>query len=584
MTESGTAVAGTASTPIANVAANDSVNGQQATLGASGNATIATSGTWPAGITLNTGTGAISVAASVPPGTYNVTYQLCDKNTPVNCATMIDTITVKAPVANMSIDTSGMPPTASVGVPYVGTLTCTNTGPDAAAGAICQVPDLPSGFTMTCTPSSPVQSLPAGQSITCTVSGTPTVSGALNLSVYSGAINDPNSTSKLAVVVIQVKAPDVSLRVIKTAVPRDVHIGDIVRYTVSIENVGSSNVTNTTLEDTPPEGFTYVSGSLTVADKDGAGRLVGTKPIRVDQIDIDQGKTATITYLLRVGAGVRAGGIYTNAAVMQYYGAVISNKATVDVRVIADPMTDESLIIGSVFDDRNANGWQDSAKATGLKLQGGFAPSAYMANSTTVDRGNGAKPEPDASSPMLHGLVVGDLEGRSSTTTPLDKHTVVVRQKLATLAFTDDFVVTNEQGYTVRMRADGQTTVEKSGDAAKGRTVVELQVERKVDKLADGYQVDYIIRNVGVNERGIPGVRIASVEGLIVETDQFGRYSLLGINGGRWERGRQFILKVDPASLPPGAKFTTDNPLLRRITPGLPVRFDFGVQLMGVGQ
>ncbi|REM95968.1 hypothetical protein DSI35_27890, partial [Mycobacterium tuberculosis] len=79
-------------------------------------------------------------------------------------------------------------------------------------------------------------------------------------------------------------------------------------------------------------------------------------------------------------------------------------------------------------------------------------------------------------------------------------------------------------------------------------------------------------------ERGIPGVRIAAVEGLLMETDAFGRYHLVGIPGGE-ARGRNFILKVDPSTLPAGARFTTPNPLVRRITPGLPVRFDFGVRM-----
>ena len=52
--DTGTAVAGTASTPIANVAANDSVNGAAATLGGAGNATVAQSGAWPAGIARGT--------------------------------------------------------------------------------------------------------------------------------------------------------------------------------------------------------------------------------------------------------------------------------------------------------------------------------------------------------------------------------------------------------------------------------------------------------------------------------------------------------------------------------------------------
>jgi ligand-binding sensor protein len=119
VTESGTAVSGTAATPIANVASNDIVNSAVATLGASGNATVAQSGTWPSGIALNGVTGAITTSASVQPGTYTVTYQLCDKNTPVNCQTMVDTITVTAniaPVSDAGVVTAGMASTAITNV------------------------------------------------------------------------------------------------------------------------------------------------------------------------------------------------------------------------------------------------------------------------------------------------------------------------------------------------------------------------------------------------------------------------------------------------------------------------------------
>jgi uncharacterized repeat protein (TIGR01451 family) len=81
-------------------------------------------------------------------------------------------------------------------------------------------------------------------------------------------------------------------------------------------------------------------------------------------------------------------------------------------------------------------------------------------------------------------------------------------------------------------------------------------------------------------EEGLPGVKIVTVEGYVIITDQFGRYHLLNILGGEWGMGRNFIMKVDPSSIPKGSKFTTENPLLRRITPGIPVRFDFGVALM----
>jgi hypothetical protein len=81
-------------------------------------------------------------------------------------------------------------------------------------------------------------------------------------------------------------------------------------------------------------------------------------------------------------------------------------------------------------------------------------------------------------------------------------------------------------------------------------------------------------------EEGLAGVKIVTVEGYVITTDQFGRYHLLNINGGDWDRGRNFIMKVDSDSLPKGSKFTTANPLVRRITPGIPVRFDFGVKFL----
>jgi outer membrane protein OmpA-like peptidoglycan-associated protein len=45
------------------------------------------------------------------------------------------------------------------------------------------------------------------------------------------------------------------------------------------------------------------------------------------------------------------------------------------------------------------------------------------------------------------------------------------------------------------------------------------------------------------------------------------------------ERGKNYILKLDAATLPPGSSVTTENPLLRRVTAAIPARFDFGVKL-----
>lgn len=239
---------------------------------------------------------------------------------------------------------------------------------------------------------------------------------------------------------VVVTADTIVLRLTKQATQRSVQVGDVVRYVVTVENMGDVDALGATLYDTLPSGFTFIPGGFEVRDADNAARASGVAPLRIDGVDVPARGTATLVYYLRVGAGVGMG-IHTNRITANdVLGTTISNVASADVEVIGDPLLDESLVIGSVFDDRNGNGAQDPG------------------------------------------------------------------------------------------------------------------------------------------ERGIPGVRVVSVEGLVIETDAWGRYHLVGINGGQ-ARGRNFILKVDPTTLPAEARFTTRNPLVRRITPGLPVRFDFGVAM-----
>ncbi|HRP71557.1 MAG TPA: OmpA family protein, partial [Luteimonas sp.] len=371
-----------------------------------------------------------------------------------------------------------------------------------------------------------------------------------------------------------------ALRITKAVGSRTVSVGDLVRYTVTVENVGTLNVVDGTLIDTPPAGFSYVEGSMTVADGDGAFTLDGYNPMRIGGLDIAVGRQATIVYLLRVGAGVGHGTHVNTAVAVDGGGDPVSNVATAQVIVDSDPMIDDSLAFGTVFDDRDGDGWQDSAKLTGVRVQGGFSDAGYVAGSTTIDRGNGPVPVADASAPLLHGIDVGDIAGRQSEGDPVEARQVVILQLLRDEpVFDSGFALTSEQGAGLRMAADGTTTPVVEGEAGKGLNAAAPTVIRRVSRVDAGYAVEYVIGNAGIDERGIPGVRIASVEGLLVETDQFGRYHIADVHGGDWARGRNFILKVDPATLPAGAEFTTDNPLLRRVTPGIPVRFDFGVQL-----
>ncbi|MEG2803942.1 Ig-like domain-containing protein [Stenotrophomonas sp.] len=358
-------------------------------------------------------------------GAQRFDYQVCDIADPAMCASATVTVTVEANVLTLADD--------AVTAETSGPLTIDVLANDAARTApldraSLQVVGAPAHGSAQCSNG------------LCTYTPAANFAGTDSFRYRVCDVSIPVPLCAEANVAVTVAGQQAVLRLTKVAAKRSAQIGDLVRYTVTIDNVGEVDANGATLLDTLPPGFTFVRGGFAVRDADNDARTSGVQPLRIDGIDVPVGERATVVYYLRVGAGTGTG-VHTNRiTAIDGENRSIGNVASAEVDITTDPLLDESLIIGSVFDDRNGNGIQD--------------------------------------------------EG----------------------------------------------------------------------------------------ERGIPGVRVAAVEGLLMETDAFGRYHLVGIPGGQ-ARGRNFILKVDPATLPGGALFTTPNPLVRRITPGLPARFDFGVRL-----
>lgn len=85
----------------------------------------------------------------------------------------------------------------------------------------------------------------------------------------------------------------------------------------------------------------------------------------------------------------------------------------------------------------------------------------------------------------------------------------------------------------------------------------------------DGYQDE--------NEPGVPGVRLATVNGQLITTDEFGRYHIACAAVPNAQIGSNFVLKLDTRTLPLGWEPTTDNPRSIRLTRGKFGELNFGV-------
>jgi uncharacterized repeat protein (TIGR01451 family) len=80
-------------------------------------------------------------------------------------------------------------------------------------------------------------------------------------------------------------------------------------------------------------------------------------------------------------------------------------------------------------------------------------------------------------------------------------------------------------------------------------------------------------------EKGLGGVRIVSARGLIATTDKYGRFHITCAAIPNEDRGSNFILKLDDRTLPTGYRITTENPLVRHVTRGKAIKFNFGAAL-----
>jgi uncharacterized repeat protein (TIGR01451 family) len=143
---------------------------------------------------------------------------------------------------------------------------------------------------------------------------------------------------------------------------------ELVPYTITARNTRGVAVQNVSLVDTLPPGFKYVEGSLKIqtlpsgAAQPAAISLVG-RQFTVPGQNFVANETKKLTMVLGVGVGVGEGEYVNQVLARQGVGGpVISNVATAAIRVVPDALFDCTDVIGKVYDDKNANGYQDEGE------------------------------------------------------------------------------------------------------------------------------------------------------------------------------------------------------------------------------
>lgn len=394
------------------------------------------------------------------------------------------------------------------------------------------------------------------------------------------------------------------LQVTKRALKDSAQVGDVIEYEVIIENNNEAEFKGVKLEDRYPSGFQYLEGSTEITNSGPDGEFDTFDDVFTNQ---DPSITSVLTfnigdmlaygssgstiqekvrvrYLLRVTVGATFGSYVNTAYAMTPAEGMTSgplqiksNMSSATVEITPDKLFDTASIIGKVFEDHNGDGYQAEATAFDITVTADIPSSVYVANSTTLEiQGQEESLTEREVAPINKSIVIDHLFGLSRNRT-LPEGNKAVLQFATTTRDKFDFTVTTDDGTYILFKKDDSVITSHTDERQEGLTGENLNITRNLYKDGSHYLWEIIIENMGLYEDGIPGVRLLTVEGIIIETDQYGRYHV----PDQWvlnKKGKQFLVKVDSDSLPTGMTVISENPKVLRITPHALTKFNFSIQ------
>jgi uncharacterized repeat protein (TIGR01451 family) len=553
---------------ILDVLANDSLNAVGATI-ANVTISVVTPASNP-GVTLDIATGLISVARGVPAGTYTITYQICEIVNPTNCATAIATIVVEpalGAIAGTVYDDGNGNRQLDAGetrregwiIEVIRDGEVVATARSDAEGSY-QIDGLLSGAGYSIRFTNPDNGV-----VYRVISGVSLPENALisdqNLPIDpSGVVYDSVTRAPVGNVLVSLLgANGIALPAACFLAPSQQNQTTDTRGNYRFDLIPGAapqcpaGETVYTIAITPPPNYSAPSTVL---------------PAEIGAFD-PTGLTAPVL----IGSSATAP---ANGELVRWYQSFRLAQGDPDVifnHIPIDPFTARDALIVSKTSTRRTAGVGDLVPYTitvrnpegvqraGVDVVDILPPGFKYVTGTALIDGTPAEP------------VINDRELRWT------------RQVIpANASVTYQLTMVVGAGVTIGDRINnGLARNGNNGSeiSNRGQAVVSIvpsavfdcsEVIGKVfnDRNGNGYQDQ--------GEPGIPGARLATVNGELITTDEFGRYHIACASVPDAQIGSNFVLKLDLRTIARGYWPTSDNPQSIRLTRGKISELNFGVQ------
>jgi CshA-type fibril repeat protein len=600
-------VSGITGATIPSVLENDLLNGapldpDDITL------TPGTAPTPPAGSIRMNPDGTITVAPGTTAGSYPYEYTICEKLNPGNCSPTFATVVVDLPIIE-AVDDTPAPVSGATGA----------TIPTVFANDTLNGDPLdPDDIVLTPDPAP----TPASGSITMNPDGTITVAPGTTAGTYDydyticEVLNSGNCSTATATVVVDETPIDA---VDDTPAEVDGSVGATIPTVLGNDTLGGDPVDPDDIVLTPGTAPTPTAGSITmnpdgtitVAPGTTAGTYIYTYEI-CEVLNPDNCDEAQVTILIDPKEILAEDDDFTDNPIDPETGGTAGNVFGNDT-VDGDPVVPADVTV-TITDPDGLTGLTLSPTGD-LIIPAGATAGTYqieyqiceILNPTNCDTAIATvvigAPE---GTTLVDDISAGNIPGTPVTVRVLgndnDPSNIFDRSTLTILGTSgpgEPLVVPGEGTWTVDL-ATGSITFTPEPGFTGNPTPIQYQVTDIFGNLLDPasvvilyeFNAAFICSEVigkvfddknqdgqqDEGEPGIAGARLATVNGDIITTDEYGRYSV-PCAAIPEDIGSTFLLKLDPRSLPTGYRLTTENPKTVRLTQGTMRRMNFGATI-----